>query len=482
MDIGSMTVCAALAGLKRKAFSSVELTQAVLDAIALRDKVIGAYVWLDADDALKQAAAADAARAAGRNSPLLGLPLAVKDIMSVAGQPCTCGSRMLAGYQAPYDATVIARLRAAGALFVGRTNLDEFGMGSTTENSSLQVTRNPAALDRVPGGSSGGSAAAVAGGLAVAALGTDTGGSIRQPASFCGCVGLKPSYGRISRHGVVAYASSFDQVGPMTKTVKDAAVLLGVMAGRDPMDATSLDTPVPDYVASCSGDLTGMRLGLPREFFVDGIDPEVEARVREAAESCRSRGAEIVDVSLPHTQYAVATYFILATAEASTNMARFDGVRYGFRSAHPAATPTELYCHSRAEGLGPEVKRRIILGTYVLSGGYYDAYYARAQRVRTLIRDDLERAFEQCDALLAPVSPGPALRFGAVTEDPLQAYLNDVFTVTANLAGICALSVPCGTTCDGLPVGLQVLAPACQEERLLRIGHAYEQCREGVDA
>ena len=478
MDIGSMTVRAAVDGLRARQFSSVELTRAVLDAISAGDGVIGAYTWVDAADALKQAAAADAARAAGATGLLLGVPLAIKDILNVEGQPCTCASKILTGYTSPYDATVIARLRAAGAVFAGRTNLDEFAMGSTTENSALQVTRNPAAPDRVPGGSSGGSAAAVAGGMALAALGTDTGGSIRQPASFCGCVGLKPSYGRVSRYGLVAFASSLDQIGPMTKTVEDAALLLRVMAGRDPHDATSLDRDVPDYTAALTGDLKGLRLGLPREYFVAGLDPEVARRVQEAVARCRQCGAEIVDVSLPHTEYAVATYYILASAEASTNLARFDGVRYGHRSAVPATTPIEMYLNTRAEGFGLEVKRRIILGTYVLSSGYYDAYYSHAQRVRTLIRRDFEEAFKQCDALLTPVSPDPAYRIGETADDPLKAYLIDIFTVTANLAGICGLAVPCGTTDAGLPVGVQVLAPAFAEGTLMRIGHAYERARE----
>ncbi len=478
MDIQSMTVRAAAEGLRGKQFSSVELTQAVLASIAARDEALGAYVWVDGANALQQAAAADAARATGCEGLLLGIPLAIKDVINVEGQPCTCGSKILSGYRAPYDATVIARLREAGVVFAGRTNMDEFAMGSTTENSAIRLTRNPAAPDRVPGGSSGGSAAAVAGGMAVAALGTDTGGSIRQPASFCGCVGLKPSYGRVSRYGLVAYASSLDQIGPMTKTVEDAAILLGAMAGQDARDATSLDRAVPDYRSAFTGDLKGLRLGLPKEYFIGGLDPEVAQRVHEAVEACRQCGAEILDVSLPHTEYAVATYYILASAEASANLARFDGVRYGRRSAMPAATPIDMYQNTRAEGFGLEVKRRIILGTYVLSSGYYDAYYMRAQRVRTLIRRDFEQAFQTCDALLTPVSPDPAYRIGSTSDDPLKTYLGDIFTVTANLAGICGLSVPCGVTREGLPVGMQILGPAFEEARLLRIGHAYEKTRE----
>ena len=473
LDIAKLTVQQAVFGLRSGAFSSVELTRAMLGAVAARNGALNAFVWTDEADALRQAAAADAARKSGHAGALLGVPLAIKDVLNVEGQPCTCGSKILKGYTSLYDATAIARLRAAGALFVGRTNMDEFAMGSTTENSAYGPTRNPVSPEHVAGGSSGGSAAAVAGGMALAALGSDTGGSIRQPASFCGCVGMKPSYGRVSRYGLVAYASSLDQIGPLTHTVADAALLLGVMAGRDPMDATTLDRPVPDYTAFLGRDLKGMRLGLPREYFVDGMDPEVAAAVKGAIARCRELGAEIVDVSLPHTKYAVATYYILAAAEASANLARFDGVRYGFRAA-VEGSPIEMYKRTRAEGFGSEVKRRIILGTYVLSSGYYDAYYLRAQKVRTLIRRDFETAFERCDALLTPVAPTTAYRLGETTDDPLHMYLGDIFTVTANLAGICGLSVPCGQTAAGLPVGLQVLGPAFGEEKVIRVGGAYE--------
>ena len=473
-EIGNLTVQQAVTGLRSGVYSSVELTRALLDAVSARNSALNAFVWVDEADALRQAAAADAARQAGHAGALLGVPLAVKDVLNVDGQPCTCGSKILKGYVSLYDATAIARLRAAGALFVGRTNMDEFAMGSTTENSAYGPTRNPAAQEHVAGGSSGGSAAAVAGGMALAALGSDTGGSIRQPASFCGCVGLKPSYGRVSRYGLVAYASSLDQIGPITRTVADAALLLGVMAGRDPMDATTLDRPVPDYRRALTCDLKGLRLGLPREYFVEGMDPEVAGAVKAAIARCRELGAEIVDVSLPHTRYAVATYYILATAEASANLARFDGVRYGHRAAVDGS-PIEMYKRTRAEGFGNEVQRRIILGTYVLSSGYYDAYYLRAQKVRTLIRRDFEAAFERCDALLTPVTPTPAYRLGETMDDPLHMYLGDIFTVTANLAGICGLAVPCGRTAAGLPVGLQVLGPAFGEERVLRVGHAYER-------
>ena len=477
-NFNSLTVHALQAQLQSGATTSVEVVTSLLAAIALRDGDLKAYVTLDAEGALKQAAEADRRRAAGEDAPLLGIPLAIKDVLNVTGQPCTCGSQILQGYVAPYDATAIAKLREAGVVFVGRTNMDEFAMGGTTENSSFQVTRNPHDLERVPGGSSGGSAAAVGGGIAVAALGSDTGGSIRQPASFCGCVGLKPTYGRISRYGLTAFASSLDQIGPMTHDVRDAAILLGAMAGVDPMDSSSVDCPVPDYTAALSGDLKGMTLGLPQEYFVEGLDPEVASSVRAAVARCRALGAEIREVSLPHTEYAIATYYVIATAEASANLARFDGVRYG-RRAEGATDPIDMYGKTRAQGFGPEVKRRIILGTYVLSGGYHDAYYLTAQKVRTLIRRDFEKAFEGCDALLSPVAPTPAYKIGEKVDDPLQMYLGDIFTATVNLAGICGLSVPCGTTAAGLPVGLQIMGPAFGEEQILRVGHAYEQAEAG---
>jgi len=474
MDISRLTICEAEEGLRKKVFSSVELTRAVLDAIARKDADLNAYLSVDAEGALRQAAAADAARQSGRGGALLGVPVGVKDLINVEGQPCTCASKILDGYTSPYDATVSARLREAGAVFAGRTNMDEFAMGSSTEGSAFKVTRNPHDLTRVPGGSSGGSAAAVAGGEAIAALGTDTGGSIRQPAAFCGCVGLKPSYGRVSRYGVTAYASSLDQVGPLTKTVEDAAVLLQTLAGCDPHDGTTLNVPVPDYRAALRGGLGGLRIGLPKEYYIGGTDPEVMACVRKTVDACAAAGAEIVEVSLPHTEYAVAVYYIVATAEASANLARFDGVRYGHRKANPESV-FDLYAKSRAEGFGTEVKRRIILGTYVLSSGYYDAYYGRAQKVRTLIRQDFAEAFKRCDVMFTPVAPTPAYRIGETCDDPLKMYLGDIFTVPANLAGVCGLSVPCGATGAGLPVGLQVLGPAFGEEAILRAGHAVER-------
>ncbi len=461
--------------------SSVEIVNDLLDAIAERNGELHAYLWLNAEEARAAAAEADRRRAAGESprSPLDGLPVALKDNLSARGQPCGCASRILEGYRAPYDAHVVERLRAAGAILLGRTNMDEFAMGSSTENSAYGPTRNPWDSERVPGGSSGGAAAAVAGGLALAALGSDTGGSIRQPASFCGCVGLKPTYGRVSRYGLVAYASSLDQIGPIARDTRDAARLLGIIAGRDARDSTSLDAAVPDYEAALGERLDGLRLGLPREYFGAGLDPEVERAARAAAEQCRALGAEVFEVELPHTPYAVAAYYLLATAEASANLARFDGVRYGRRVE--GEDPTDLYQRTRAAGFGPEVKRRIILGAFALSHGYYDAYYLRAQKVRTLIRRDFEAAFERCDALLAPVAPTPAYRLGEKTDNPLAMYLGDILTIPVNLAGICGLSVPCGFTPGGLPIGLQIIAPALGEERALRVGHAYEQATRWME-
>jgi aspartyl-tRNA(Asn)/glutamyl-tRNA(Gln) amidotransferase subunit A len=405
----------------------------------------------------------------------LGVPVALKDNLATRDQPLTCGSRILENFVSPYDATVVEKLRAAGAVLLGRLNLDEFAMGSSTENSAFGPTRNPWDPARIPGGSSGGSAAAVAAREVPAALGSDTGGSVRQPAAHCGVVGLKPTYGRVSRYGLVAYASSLDQVGVLTRTVRDAATLLGVIAGHDPRDATSLPEPVPDYRAALGpGDLRGLKLGLPREYRIPGLHPEVRAAVDAAVNQLQALGAEPVEVSLPHTPYALAAYYIIAPAEASANLARFDGVRYGLRVA--GADPTEMYQRTRGAGFGPEVKRRILLGTYVLSRGYYDAYYLRAQKVRTLIRQDFLRAFEQVDALVTPTTPGPAFKLGEKASDPLQMYLEDIFTLSCNLAGLCGISLPCGFTRQPrLPIGLQLLGPPLGEATLLRIAHAYEQ-------
>ena len=455
--------------------SPAAILQQLAGEIAARDSQTGAYLSHDLETALAEAAKADL------SLPLGGIPIALKDNMNVLGQPCTCGSKFLAeNYTSPYDATVVQKLRAAGAIPFGRMNQDEFAMGSSTENSALQTTRNPHDPERIPGGSSGGSAAAVADRTAIAALGSDTGGSIRQPASHCGVVGLKPSYGRVSRYGLVAFASSLDQIGPLTQTVEDAALILQAIAGYDPLDSTCLDAPVPDYLSGLDGGVKGMKLGVPKEYFGDGIDPGVRKNVEAAIQKLAAQGAEIVGISLPHTEHAVATYYVIAPAEASSNLSRFDGIRYGHRTANPADI-LDLYKKSRDEGFGPEVKRRIILGTYVLSSGYYDAYYSRAQKVRTLIRRDFENAFRQVDAIVSPVAPTPARKIGAFANDPLHEYLSDIFTLSANLAGIPGISVPCGTTdFDGgknLPVGLQILGPHLGEAKLLQIAKAVETYR-----
>ena len=470
MDLAGLTIAKARRMISAGELSPVQLLDAVNAAIERTDPQICGYLSRDYERARAAAEKADT------SLPLGGIPVAIKDVINVAGEPCTCASKILQGYTAPYDATVIRKLRAAGAIPFGRTNMDEFAMGSSTENSALQVTRNPRDPERIPGGSSGGSAAVVAADEALASLGSDTGGSIRQPAALCGCVGLKPTYGRVSRYGLVAFASSLDQIGPFTHTVEDAALVLQAIAGHDPLDSTSLDVPVPDYSATLNDGVKGLRLGVPKEYVDEGMDTQVAARVREAIEIYRGLGAEIVDVSLPHTKYAVADYYIIATAEASANLARFDGVRYGKRAEAPRDL-ADHYGRTRGEGFGKEVKRRIILGTYVLSSGYYDAYYLRAQKVRTLIRRDFEEAFQKVDGLISPTSPVPAFKIGERMADPLQMYLADIFTIAANLAGICGISIPCGDVeVDGknLPVGLQIMAPAFEEARLLRIAQAYE--------
>jgi aspartyl-tRNA(Asn)/glutamyl-tRNA(Gln) amidotransferase subunit A len=477
-DLHTLTIAELSEKLAAGECTSVDIVNDVLAAIDSSDGKVGAYVTIDRQSALEQARAADDARAAGRNTPMLGIPVAIKDLLNVEGQPCTCSSKILEGYIAPYDATVITKLREAGAVLLGRVNMDEFAMGSSTENAALGKTSNPWNPDHVPGGSSGGSAACVAADEAIASLGSDTGGSIRQPAAFCGCVGVKPTYGRVSRYGLTAFASSLDQIGPLTKTVKDSAVLLEAICGHDRMDSSSIDMEVPAFSANLSSDtsLAGMKLGLPKEYFVEGMDPEVEKAVRDAVDHCKSLGAEIIDVSLPHSKYAIAVYYIIATAEASANLARFDGIRYGLRL--DGKDPVELYGKTRAAGFGAEVKRRIILGTYVLSSGYYDAYYLRAQKVRTLIRNDFTEAFKQCDVILAPVTPTPAYRLGEKTDDPLKMYLDDILTTPVNLAGNCALALPCGFSSSGLPVGLQVIGDSFAEETILKVGHAFEQTTE----
>ena len=462
--------------LERREISSVELVRAVIDRVRAKDGEIGAYLTFDEEGALAAAEDADRRRAAGEKGPMLGIPVAIKDLINVKGQPCTCASKILQGYVSPYDATVTERLKSAGAVCAGRVNMDEFAMGSSCENSALGVTRNPYDLSCVPGGSSGGSAAAVGGNLAIAALGTATGGSIRQPASYCNCVGVKPSYGRVSRYGVTAFASSLDQVGPMTKSVRDAARLLKVLAGRDEHDGTTPPVDVPDYEAALEGaSAKGLRVGLPKEYFAEGSDKEVLDIARRAADALASAGAEVSETSLPSTEYAMGVYYIVAPAEASANLSRFDGVRYGHRSERAEDVFT-LYTRSRAEGFGPEVKRRIMMGTYVLSSGHYDAYYTRAQKVRTLIRREFEGEFKKFDVLLAPVAPTPAFKLGSVLE-PLQMHLADVFTVPASLAGVCAASVPAGFSSSGLPVGVQLIAGAFDETGLLRAAKAYEDVR-----
>jgi len=406
--------------------------------------------------------------------PLAGIPLAIKDVICTKGVPTTCSSRILEGFVPPYDATVVSKLRAAGALILGKTNMDEFAMGSSTENSAFRSTRNPWNLACVPGGSSGGSAAAVASDMCAGGLGTDTGGSIRQPGGFCGIPALKPTYGRVSRYGLVAFASSLDQIGPMTKDVRDAAILLGAMAGHDPLDSTSAEVPVPDFEAALTGDIRGLRIGIPAEYFIDGMAPEVETAVRAAIATLEGLGAVAVPVTLPHTAYAIATYYLVATAEASSNLGRYDGVKYGYRTP-ASAHLIDMYLKTRREGFGAEVKRRIMLGTYALSAGYYDAYYLKALKVRTLIRRDFTQAFERCELIVTPTSPTAAFRLGEKVDDPLQMYLADVFTISANLAGVPGMSVNCGFTGGGLPIGLQFLGKPFDEGTILRAAHAYEQ-------
>ncbi len=519
MRLYDLTIHEARRLLDEGEISAVELTRAVLDRILEVDNDIRAYLTLTPEVALEQAAEAavgatsrspvvgatsrSPAVGATRRSPVVGatrrspvvgatsrspvvgatsrspvqgIPLAVKDVLCTAGVPTTCGSRILEDFVPPYDATAVARLRAAGMVLLGKTNTDEFAMGSSTENSAFFPTCNPWDLSRVPGGSSGGSAAAVAAGECLGALGTDTGGSVRQPAAFCGVVGLKPTYGRVSRYGLVAFASSLDQVGVLAKDVTDAAILLGVIAGHDPLDSTSADVPVPDYTAALTGDIRGMRVGVPGEYFIPGMQAEVEAAVRAAVEKLAELGAEIEEVSLPHTEYALPVYYLIAPAEASANLARYDGVRYGLRVE--AGDLEETYRATRGAGFGPEVKRRIMLGTYALSAGYYDAYYLKAQKVRTLIKQDFDRAFERVDVLVAPTTPTTAFRLGEKVDDPLQMYLSDIFTLSVNLAGICAISLPCGFDAQGLPIGMQVMGPAFGEEAILRVAHAYEQATE----
>jgi aspartyl-tRNA(Asn)/glutamyl-tRNA(Gln) amidotransferase subunit A len=472
------TLLAARNAIAEKKISSVELTRQALDRIASLDPKIQAFNETYPERAMQQAKAADAGE---RSGPLRGVPIALKDNLCTSYGHTTCSSKMLANFRAPYDATICKKLEAAGAVILGKTNLDEFAMGSSTENSAFKTTRNPWDQTRVPGGSSGGSAAALAAGMCCASIGSDTGGSIRQPAALCGVVGLKPTYGRVSRYGLVAFASSLDQIGPFAWTVSDVALLLGIMSGKDPKDSTSVDLPVPDYLADLDQPLKGVRIGIAKEYqLAAGMDPQVKSAVDAAIAKYKDLGATTVEVSLPHTEYGIAAYYVIAPCEASSNLARYDGVHFGHRTKEPVKDIIELFSKSRAEGFGEEVQRRIMIGTYALSSGYYDAYYLRALKIRALIKRDFDRAFEQCDLILCPTSPTPAFKAGEKTGDPLQMYLCDVFTVTCNIAGIAGISLPCGfTTAEKpLPIGLQLLGPAFGEPKLLRIARMYEQATD----
>src|SRR5580658_3855409 len=476
MDIPSLTIDQVKEGLLARRFSAVELAREALSFAEARNPITNAYLHFSPERALRSAARVDEKVARGEDpGPLGGVPIAVKDVIVTKGVCTTCGSKLLAQYIPPYDATAVERIEAAGGVIIGKTNCDEFAMGSSNENSAFGPVRNPVALDRVPGGSSGGSAEAVAQGTAVLALGSDTGGSIRQPASFCGVVGVTPTYGRVSRYGLTAFASSLDHIGPMARTVRDAAVLLQTIAGRDPLDATSAEAPVPDYTQSLDGNVKGLKLGLPREYLKD-LTSETGDLIAAGVETLRKLGCEVREIGMPTTDYAIACYYIIATAEASSNLARYDGVRYTFRS-QASGTLSDMYRHTRGEGFGAECKRRIMLGTYVLSAGYYDAYYLKAQKVRALIARDFARAFSEVDAIVAPVSPFPAFKLGEKIDDPLAMYLSDIYTITGSLAGIPCMSVPCGKTAEGLPVGMQILAKHFDEPTIFRVADAFERAR-----
>jgi aspartyl-tRNA(Asn)/glutamyl-tRNA(Gln) amidotransferase subunit A len=476
MNIFDMTITELHSELKEKRISSVEATTAMLERIKTVEPQIGSFITVTPEQALDDALNADQRIASGECHLLTGIPLAIKDILLTEGIRTTCGSRILNNYIPPYSATSWKKLRDHGAVLLGKLNQDEFAMGSSCESSAYGITRNPWDTTCIPGGSSGGSAAAVAASQAVATLGTDTGGSIRQPASHCGCVGLKPTYGRVSRYGVIAYASSLDQVGPLTRDVADCAIMLEAIAGHDPKDSTSVDTAVPDYTAALRRGVKGLKIGLPKEYFIDGLASEVQKAMEAAIETYRRLGAEFVDISLPHTDYAVATYYLIATAEASSNLARYDGVRFGHRAE--ADGLLGMYTKSRSEGFGNEVKRRIMIGTYALSSGYYDAYYVKAQKVRTLIMNDFTRAFADIDIMLTPVAPTPAFKIDEKVNDPLKMYLSDIFTIPVNLAGTCAMSLPAGFSETGLPIGLQLIGKPFDEETILRAGYAFEQATE----
>ena len=468
------TITQAKHQLLEKKYSAVELLDAVYKRIDAVDSQVQAYVHLTRDIARQQAEAADKKLAAGEDAPLLGVPIALKDLICMKDTRTTCASHILENFVSPYDATVVKKLKAAGAVLIGKTNMDEFAMGSSNENSFFHATKNPWDLNRVPGGSSGGSGAAVSANECMAALGSDTGGSIRQPAAFCGITGLKPTYGRVSRFGLVAFASSFDQIGPMTKTAEDAAVMMNVIGGHDPMDSTSANVELPDFTSELSNIVRGLKIGIPKEYFAKGLDADVEKAVQEAIKTLESMGMQTVEVSLPHTEYAVATYYILTCAEASANLSRYDGVKYGYRSEH-ADNLMDMYTNTREEGFGEEVKRRILLGTFVLSSGYYDAYYLKGQKARTLIKQDFDEAYKKCDLMVSPIAPVPAFKLGEKLDDPLQMYLSDIFTLSANLAGIPAMSIPCGQSKDNLPIGLQLMGKHFDEATLLNVAHQYQQ-------
>ncbi|WP_129124694.1 Asp-tRNA(Asn)/Glu-tRNA(Gln) amidotransferase subunit GatA [Geomonas oryzae] len=474
MEIFDLTIHELHEKLKAKEVSSVEATRAMLDRIEAVDGQVNAYITVTPEQALVEAEAADRRIAAGDIAPLTGIPMGLKDIFITKGIRTTCGSRILENFVPPYDGTAVAKLKEQGAVIVGKLNQDEFAMGSSNESSYFGPVKNPWNLECTPGGSSGGSAAAIAARTATATLGTDTGGSIRQPASHCSCVGVKPTYGRVSRYGVIAYASSLDQVGPLTRDVTDAALLLGAVAGYDPKDSTSVNTPVPDYLAGLKSGVKGLKIGLPKQYFIEGLDPDVKRAMDEAIALYKSLGAELREVSLPHTEYAVATYYLIATAEASSNLARYDGVRFGHR-AEEVRGLKEMFAKTRAEGFGSEVKRRIMLGTYALSSGYYDAYYVKAQKVRTLIMQDFLNAFNEVDVLLTPIAPTPPFKIGEKLADPLQMYLSDIFTIPVNLAGTCGISIPAGFSAAGLPIGLQLIGKPFGEATILSTAYAFEQ-------
>ncbi len=476
MELYSLSIEEALTAIDKGEISPVELTEAIFKRIEAVEDKIHSFVTLDKENSLIQARRTEDNIRKNIKLPFAGLPVAIKDNICTEGVRTTCSSKMLENFVPPYNSTVVKKLKEQGCILIGKTNLDEFAMGSSTENSSFGATRNPWDVTRVPGGSSGGSAAAVAADMCIAALGSDTGGSIRQPAAFCGVVGLKPTYGRVSRYGLVAFASSLDQIGPITKNVKDSAILLNIISGYDLCDSTSADLAVPDFTSALGQDIKGMKLGVPKEYFIEGIDKEVAESVNLAINKLESLGAIPVEISLPHTGYAVATYYILATSEASSNLARYDGVKYGLRVE--GGDLIDMYMKTREAGFGAEVKRRIILGTYTLSSGYYDAYYKKAQQVRTLVKQDFEKAFEKVDAIVTPTTPSPAFKAGEKTDDPLQMYLADIFTISVNLAGVPGISVPCGFTSQNLPVGLQIIGKYFDEETLLRTAYAYEQATD----